>query len=261
MTFQRSIDIADYIKNDFEKYSPNISFQGYKVNGEKYKNVIASFGSQNAKRIIIGAHYDVCGDQEGADDNATGVTALLELARMLKDEKLNYRIDLVAYTLVEPPYFRTENMGSYVHAKSLKDEKADVCGMISVEMIGYFSDKEKSQDYPLGILSWVYGKKGDYMTLVKKMGSGEFVRKFIKNYHETNQLKTEIFSAPKSLTGIDFSDHLNYWNFGYNALMITDTSFYRNKNYHEKGDTLETLDLPKMANVIEGIFLSLLEMN
>ena len=85
--------------------------------------------------------------------------------------------------------------------------------------------------------------------------------KFIKNYHETNQLKTEIFSAPKSLTAIDFSDHLNYWNFGYNALMITDTSFYRNKNYHEKGDTLETLDLPKMANVIDGIFLSLLEMN
>lgn len=254
-------DIADYIKNDFEKYSPNISFQGYKVNGEKYKNVIASFGPQNAKRIIIGAHYDVCGDQEGADDNATGVTALLELARMLKDEKLNYRIDLVAYTLEEPPYFRTENMGSYVHAKSLKDEKADVYGMISVEMIGYFSDKENSQDYPLGILSWVYGKKGDYITLVKKMGSGEFVRKFIKNYHETNQLKTEIFSAPKSLTGIDFSDHLNYWNFGYNALMITDTSFYRNKNYHEKGDTLETLDLPKMANVIDGIFLSLLEMN
>ena len=254
-------DIADYIKNDFGKYSAETSFQEYEVNGETYKNVIASFGPQNAKRIVIGGHYDVCGDQEGADDNATGVTALLELARMLKGQDLKYRIDLVAYTLEEPPYFRTENMGSYVHAKSLKDENVNVYGMISVEMIGYFSDKENSQDYPLGILSWVYGKKGDYITLVKKFGGGEFVRKFIKNYHQTNQLKTETFSAPKSLTGIDFSDHLNYWHFGYNALMITDTSFYRNKNYHKKGDTLETLDLPKMANVIDGIFLSLQELN
>lgn len=253
-------EIADYIRENFEKYSGNTSFQEYKVDGKTYKNVICSFGTENAKRIIVGAHYDVCGDQQGADDNATGVTAILELARMLKDQKLNYRIDLVAYTLEEPPYFRTENMGSYIHAKYLKDNNVDVYGMLSVEMIGYFSDEEKSQSFPLGIMSAIYGNKGDFITLVKKFGAGKFVRNFSNDFKDSKKIKTETFSAPKFVSGVDFSDHLNYWKFGYSAVMLTDTSFFRNKNYHEPTDTLETLDLPRMKNVIDGIFLSLINL-
>ncbi len=252
--------IAEYIHQNFNKYSDSTSFQEYKVGEETYKNVICSFGTENEKRIIIGAHYDVCGDQQGADDNATGVTALLELARMLKGQKLNYRIDLVAYTLEEPPYFRTENMGSYIHAKYLKDNNIDVYGMASVEMIGYFKDEENSQEYPLEILSWYYGNKGDYITLVKKFGSGKFARNFSEKFSDSNQIKTEIFSASKSVAGTDFSDHLNYWKFGYSAMMITDTSFFRNKNYHQVTDTLETLDLPRMTKVIDAIFLSLIHL-
>lgn len=253
-------NIADYIYENFEKYSDSTSFQEYKVDGKIYKNVICSFGTENKKRIIVGAHYDVCGEQQGADDNATGVSAILELARMLKGEKLNYRIDLVAYTLEEPPYFRTENMGSYVHAKYLKDHNIDVYGMVSVEMIGYFSDKEKSQNYPMGILSWYYGNKGDFITLVKKFGAGKFVKNFNHNFKDSNQIKTETFSAPKFVSGVDFSDHLNYWQFGYSAVMVTDTSFFRNKNYHEPTDTIETLDLPRMVKVIDAIFLSLINL-
>ena len=252
--------IADYIKKDFSKYSDSTTFQEYDVDGKIYKNVITSFGTEHKKRIIIGAHYDVCGDQQGADDNATGVTALLELARMLKGQKLNYRIDLVAYTLEEPPYFRTENMGSHIHAQYLKDHNIDVYGMASVEMIGYFKDEKDSQSYPLGILSWVYGNKGDFITLVKKFGAGDFVNNFRTQFKEANQIKTETFTAPKFIKGTDFSDHLNYWKFGYSALMITDTSFFRNKNYHETTDTVETLDLPRMTKVIDGIFLSLIHM-
>ena len=134
--------IADYVKENFSKYGDSTTFQEYQVEGKIYKNVITSFGTEHTKRIIIGAHYDVCGDQQGADDNATGVTALLELARMLKGQKLNYRIDLVAYTLEEPPYFRTENMGSYIHAQYLKNHNIEVYGMTSVEMIGYFKDEK-----------------------------------------------------------------------------------------------------------------------
>ncbi|MCT2564490.1 M28 family peptidase [Chryseobacterium herbae] len=252
--------IADYIKLDFSKYGDSTTFQEYNVEGKIYKNVITSFGTENKKRIIIGAHYDVCGDQQGADDNATGVTALLELARMLKGQKLNYRIDLVAYTLEEPPYFRTENMGSHIHAQYLKDHNIDVYGMASVEMIGYFKDEKNSQSYPLGILSWVYGNKGDFITLVKKFGAGDFVNNFRTQFKEANQIKTETFTAPKFVKGTDFSDHLNYWKFGYSALMITDTSFFRNKNYHQTTDTVETLDLPRMTKVIDGIFLSLIHM-
>ncbi|MDF1676323.1 MAG: M28 family peptidase [Vicingaceae bacterium] len=247
-------EIANYIKTSFQTYTDSITFQEFDVNGKTYKNVIASFGTEHKKRVIIGAHYDVCGNQEGADDNASGVVGLLELARMLKDKQLNYRIDLVAYTLEEPPHFKTEYMGSYIHAKYLKDNNIDIYGMLSVEMIGYFSDEKKSQTYPVGLLSLFYGNKGNYITLVRKFGSGKFARKFVKHYKKSKTINTKKFTGPKFLSGIDFSDHLNYWKFGFSALMITDTSFYRNFNYHEPTDTIETLDIKRMARVINGIY-------
>lgn len=249
---------ADYIRTVFSQYTDSVVYQNYTANDKVYKNVICSFGTENKERIIVGAHYDVCGDQEGADDNASGVVALLELARLLKGEKLNYRIDLVAYSLEEPPYFRSEAMGSYIHARWLSDNNIDVYGMISVEMIGFFSDEKRSQTYPVGILSLFYGNKGDYITLVKKFSPGKFTKKFCRKYKSTKSITTKKFTGPKSLPGIDFSDHLNYWKFGYSALMITDTSFYRNANYHEASDTMETLDIPRMAKVIDALYLSLL---
>lgn len=251
---------ADYIKTIFKKSSDSVYIQEFAFDQKTYKNIICSFGTENKKRIIVGAHYDVCGDQEGADDNASGVTGLLELSRLLKGKKLNYRIDLVAYSLEEPPYFRTELMGSYIHAKSLKESKAEVFGMISLEMIAYFKDEAKSQSYPLGILSLKYGNKGNYITLVKKFGSGAFVDQFVKNFKATKSILTKTFAGPPSLPGIDFSDHLNYWKFGYDAMMITDTSFYRNKNYHQKTDTIETLDIPRMSKVIDGLYSGLISL-
>jgi hypothetical protein len=253
-------ETAEYIQKDFLKYSDSVSFQKYKVGREEYKNVIASFGTENKKRIIIGAHYDVCGNQEGADDNASGTVGLLELARMLKGKKLNYRIDLVAYTLEEPPYFRTEYMGSYIHAKYLADNKIDVFGMVSLEMIGFFKDDKNTQEYPLNILKLIYGNKGNYITLVKKFGSGKFSRKFSRQFKRSKKIRTKKFVGPKVLPGIDFSDHLNYWKFNFSALMLTDTAFYRNKNYHEKGDKMETLDINRMAKVIDGVLESVLGM-
>lgn len=252
--------IADYIYQHFHKYTDSVSFQEFEVEGKTYKNVICSFGTQHQQRIIIGAHYDVCGNQEGADDNATGVVGLLELARLLQNNQLNYRIDLVAYSLEEPPYFRSENMGSYVHAKSLSEMNADVYGMICLEMIGYFSDEKKSQDYPLGILKLFYGSKGNYITLVKKYGAGRFAKKYSRKYKATKTIRTKKFTGPEALQGIDFSDHRNYWKFGYSAVMITNTAFYRNKNYHQTTDTMETLDLLRMSKVIEGVYKTLLEL-
>jgi hypothetical protein len=173
---------------------------------------------------------------------------------MLKGKTIYNRIELVAYTLEEPPFFRTDYMGSAIHAKSIEPIKDKVLGMISLEMIGYFSDKKNSQEYPLGILKWVYGGKGNYITLVRKSAAGKFVKKFIKKYKKTKQIKSKKFAATRSLPGIDFSDHLNYWNIGIDALMITDTSFYRNKNYHKETDTMETLDFARMAKVIDATY-------
>lgn len=248
---------AAYIKGVFTLYADTVYEQHFIVNGKTYQNIICSFGTQNAKRIVVGAHYDVCEEQEGADDNASGVVGLLELARLLKNKSLKTQIDLVAYTLEEPPYFRTAYMGSYIHAKWLYDNNVNVLGMVSLEMIGYFKDKPKTQSYPIGALSVVYGNKGNYITLVKKFAAGNFTRKFCKHFKSTKSIRTKKFSGPMILPGIDFSDHLNYWNFGYSALMVTDTAFYRNKNYHQSTDTLETLDIYRMSKVIDGVFNTL----
>jgi len=252
--------VANYIYTEFEKYADSVYYQPYIINGVEYKNVICVFGNQNSKTIVVGAHYDVCGDQDGADDNASGIVGLLELAKGLKGKVLHNRIEIVAYTLEEPPFFRTKNMGSFIHAKSLYENNVDVYGMFCLEMIGYFDDTKKSQDYPIGILSLIYGNKGNYITLVNKFSKGKFSRKFNNKFKKQKLIRTKKFTAPSKLPGIDFSDHLNYWEFGFSALMITDTAFYRNKNYHENTDTIETLDLFRMSKVIETVYEALLEM-
>jgi len=253
--------VASYIYSTFQKHTDSVRYQEYNAIGNKYKNVIATFCPENKKRIVIGAHYDVCGNQDGADDNASGIVGLLELARLLEGVKLNYRIDLVGYTLEEPPFFRSENMGSYIHAKSLHDEKVEVVGMICLEMIGYFDDEPGSQHYPLKCLKLVYGDRGDFITTVKKLKAGRFARKFAKEMKETDLISSRIFQGPKRLAGLDFSDHQNYWRFNYSSVMITNTSFYRNANYHEKTDQIQTLDLNRMAATIQTVYKALLNYN
>lgn len=246
--------VAYYINSQFAKYADSTTFQKYLVEGKEYKNVIASFGTNNKERIIIGAHYDVCDEQDGADDNASGVVGLLELARLLQGKNLNKRIDLVAYTLEEPPFFKTDKMGSYVHANYLSENNIPVIGMICLEMIGYFDETKGSQDYPIGLLKLFYGSKGDFITVVRKLNSGKFARKFTHQIKTTKLIETKSFQGPKGLAGIDFSDHLNYWKCGFNAVMITNTAFYRNKNYHEETDQIKTLNLSKMAAVIQAVY-------
>lgn len=252
--------IAERMKKEFLKSTGRVYFQNYRVEGRVYKNVIASFGPEDGERIIVGAHYDVCGDQEGADDNASGVAGILELASLLKDASLNYRVDLVAYTLEEPPYFNSREMGSYIHAKSLYDSNISVKGMVSIEMIGYYSDAENSQNYPVGFMKWIYGKKGNYITIVQKSFCGKFARQFKRLSFKNNSIVTKSFRAPSFFGGISLSDHKNYWKFGYSAVMVTNTAFNRNSNYHEETDTLATLNIPKMALTIDGIFRTITQM-
>ena len=259
---KRLNECADYIHKEFKKLTDNVEEQKYFVGAMEYKNVICSFGPRDGERIIIGAHYDVCEMQPGADDNASGVAGLLEIARLLKNESgnLKCRIDLVGYTLEEPPNFRTERMGSAVHAKMLRDKGIKVKTMICLEMIGYFSDKPRSQEYPLGIMKLFYPNKANFIAVIGKMGQGKTTRGIKKCMNRNSSVKSISLNAPASIPGIDFSDHLNYWNYGYVAVMITDTSFYRNANYHERTDTIDTLDIDKMSEVIRGVFAAVMNL-
>ena len=246
--------VRDYIVDEFSTYADVTYRQDYLVNGVTYSNVIALVGDTTLPRIIVGAHYDVCENQHGADDNGTGVVGLFQALEQLKDySSEDYCIEFVAYTLEEPPFFRTTKMGSYIHAKSLHARGIEVHGMLSLEMIGYFSAEKKSQHYPIGILKLFYGGKGDYITVVRKINKGKFARKFSRKYKHSKTIKTKKFTAPQSLPGVDFSDHLNYWALGYDAIMLTDTAFFRNTNYHQGTDTIDTIDFDRMAKVIDGL--------
>lgn len=254
-------NVAEYIFNELSKTCDTVFYQKYLVNSIEYKNVIGRINSKNEKdKIVIGAHYDVAGDQEGADDNASGVTGLLELSRIIANNNIDKKIEYVAYTLEEPPFFRTKQMGSYIHARSLFENKEKIRGMICLEMIGYFDDRENSQNYPMESLKLIYGNKGNFITVVEKMGNGSFGKEVRKEMIKSNLIETKSFKGTSSTSGVDFSDHLNYWAFNYSAVMITNTAFYRNKNYHKPTDTMEKLDLNRMSLVIDELYLTLKNM-
>ncbi|WP_324672026.1 M28 family peptidase [Hymenobacter sp. GOD-10R] len=247
---------ADYIHAELEKLGCPVQEQKFKVRGHEYRNIIASFGPPAAERLIVGAHYDVCGDQPGADDNASAVAGLLETARLLQAQApaLKHRIDFVAYSLEEPPFFATDDMGSAVHAKSLHAEKVPVRAMICYEMIGYFRDEPGSQNFPDPRLAALYPNTGNFITVVGKQGQEAFTQqvKTLMKAHGKIDVQSINLPASQGLAGL--SDHRNYWHYGYEAVMISDTSFLRNPHYHERTDTIETLDFKRMAEVVNGVY-------
>jgi hypothetical protein len=252
---------AHFIKSEFLKYGYKPVEQKYSVSGAEYKNIIASYGPAAAPVFIVGAHYDVAGDQPGADDNASGIAGLLGLAELFKKHspQINFRIDFVAYTLEEPPFFKTKDMGSFVHAKSLHDDKVDVLGMVSLEMIGFYSDARNSQFYPLPLIRFFYPSTGNFIGVVGNFASFRLNRHF-RNAMKLAAIDVEGLTAPSFLVGVDFSDHMNYWRFGYPAIMITDTAFFRNPNYHAESDTIVTLNFDKMREVVKGLYFALINM-
>jgi peptidase M28-like protein len=250
-----------YISQRFIEYGLTPEMQKFEITGNIYENVIASVGPKEGIRMIVGAHYDVCEDQPGADDNASAIAGLLEIARFAKkyEAELPYRVDFVAFTLEEPPFFGTTNMGSYVHAESLKENNIKVRGMICLEMIGFFTDRKKSQTYPLALMRLFYPGTGDFIGVVSNYNSSSLAKQLSRHLKATS-INVETLKAPSFLTGVDFSDHRNYWKFGFDAVMITDTAFYRNSNYHKHSDTMDTLDFDNMKEIVKGICWSLLNM-
>ncbi|MCU1310522.1 MAG: peptidase [Candidatus Angelobacter sp.] len=251
---------ADFIREEFAATGASVSEQVYEVDGQSLKNIIAVFGPDSAERIVVGAHYDTYGGMPGADDNASGVAGLIELARLLSSARLPMRVELVAYTLEEPPFFRTEHMGSMVHAAKLKAEGAKVRAMISLEMIGYFSDRPGSQHYPMPGMGLIYPDAGNYIAVVGSLQEIGLVRRVKKAMVQAGDLPVWSTNAPSIVPGIDFSDHASYWEQEYPAVMVTDTAFYRNRNYHHPTDLPETLDYKRMAKVVDQLYGAILQL-
>jgi len=256
---------AEYLLNEFGKTKGRVEIQRFIQDGKEYKNVICSFGPEAGERIIVGAHYDVQGNQPGADDNASGVAGLLELSRLVQilRTELKFRMDFVAYTLEEGQLFKhpcARHYGSYIHAKSLARDGIAVRAMICLEMIGYFSDRPNSQKYPFFFLRWFYPDTGNFIAVVGKWGQGRLVEEVKKSLAAPSQLPVESMTAMSFVPGVSFSDHQSYWKFGYPAVMITDSAFYRNKNYHKPSDRADTLDYDRMAEVVKGLYWTMIHM-
>ena len=251
---------ADYIRDQLLATGARASFQPVEHDGSTFRNVIARLGPESGECVVVGAHYDAAGDAAGADDNASGVAGLLELARLVQAEPLPLRLELVAYSSEEPPYFRTQAMGSFVHSEGLRRDGVIVRAMICLEMIGYFSDAPGSQDFPFPGMDLLYPSSANFIAVAGCIGQESLVREVKRGMAEVSDLPVYSMNAPRFVAGIDFSDHLNYWNAGFPAVMVTDTAFYRNPNYHETTDTPQTLDYTRMAKVVDGVFGALQEL-
>jgi Zn-dependent M28 family amino/carboxypeptidase len=261
---------ASYVHAQLATTGAVVEDQVFTVSGETYRNVIARFGPQDGPVVVVGAHYDSDGDQArgasfplgydlsthtpGADDNASGVAGLLELARLLSLEPPRVGVELVAFTLEEEPNFQTETMGSVQHARQVRASGRKVEVMVSLEMIGYFSDQPQSQSFPFPLLGFVYPSRGDFIAIVGRVQDWSATRKVKAGMLGASDLPVCSINASSLVPGIDFSDHSSYWDQGFPALMITDTAFYRNPNYHQAGDVARTLDYGRMAKVVQGVF-------
>ena len=249
---------ADYIAAQFAAAGANPERQPFQARGAAYANVVAGFGPADAPRLVVGAHYDAAGPYPGADDNASGVAGLLELARRLRGTPLRLRVDLVAFCLEEPPFFGSDEMGSAVYAHALKAARTPVHGMIALEMIGYFSDRKHSQRYPHPSLEALYPNEGNFIAVVGRAQETEFVRRLQTAMRAASPLAVHALNAPASTPGVALSDHASFWAAGYPGAMITDTAFFRNPHYHTAEDTADTLDYTRMAQVVAGVHAAIL---
>lgn len=203
--------------------------------------------------VIIGAHYDSYLDTPAANDNGSGVAANLELARQFADAPRERTLRFVFFVNEEPPWFQTEDMGSWVYAKRSRDRGEDIAAMVSLETIGYFDDTPDSQDYPVGMLQWVYSDKGDFIAFVANVGSRKVLREAMDAFRDQAKIPSEGAALPGFIPGVGWSDHWAFWQESYPGIMVTDTALFRYPHYHQMTDTPDRLDYERMALVVDGL--------
>ncbi len=228
----------------------------------QYRNIIAEhYGITHPEElIIVGAHYDTVWLSSGADDNASGVAVMLEIARQLKTKQLARTIRFVAFANEEYPHFLTDNMGSLFHAKRSYEREDKIIAMLSLEMLGYFSDEVDSQTYP-SPLSWFYPNKANFIAFVSDFSSRHLLKKSIGIFRKSMSFPSEGLTAPVALIpDVRRSDQAAFWRYNYPAFMVTDTAAYRYNAYHNAKDAPDRLDYGAMTRVTTGLIAVLEEL-
>ncbi|MCD4781175.1 MAG: M28 family peptidase [Candidatus Omnitrophica bacterium] len=242
----------EYIKEKFMESGYETSIHTFEQDGQEYHNVIAQWpGSPSDDVVLLGAHYDTCFNP-GADDNGSGIAGLLLVAEQFVNFESRQHMRFVAFANEEPPFFKSKGMGSWYYVESLRDKNASVRLAVVLEMIGYYSNKRNSQRY-MPFLGPFYPNRGNFIAMISNISSFSTTRKFMRHFKKKTAMPTASLVGPGFIPPLDFSDHLSFWSFGYPSLMLTDTAFLRNPNYHTSTDLPETLDYERMAIVITGL--------
>ena len=248
--------VESFIEKELGSYGLRVESDYFSYRGKNFRNIV---GRQSAQRgtsmIILGAHFDSVQGTPGADDNASGVAVLLEAARLLSCARSRSQVLFCAFNLEE-----LNMIGSSYFAKKLKSAGAKVDAMISLEMVGYIDLTPGSQKYPFGLKAF-YPEHGDFIGVIGNWNSASLLRTVARQMRQVQGLPVETLSVPGNgglIPAVRLSDHSPFWDAGYPALMITDTSFFRNPHYHGPTDTLETLNLEFMAKVCEGVVRAVL---
>jgi hypothetical protein len=249
---------ARYIENELKALNYVPVPQTYRVDGKAVRNIEAIIEPAASGSIpgtlVVGAHYDSYGDAPGANDNGTGVAAVIELARLLADlrERSGRKIRLVLFVNEEPPHFQTSDMGSYRYARLLAELREPLVGMISLETLGCFIDQAGTQHYPapFGVL---YPSTGNFVAFVGMLKSRDFVRNLIGAFRTHTQFPSIGGVAPGFIPGIAWSDHWSFAHFGFPAAVLTDTAPFRYAHYHATTDTPDKVDFDKLARVTQGM--------
>jgi len=245
---------ANYIETRFIDAGYKVKRQGYEVFGHNCDNLeIEIVGTIKPEEIVIvGAHYDTALGTPGANDNTSGVAAMLALARIFSKVKIDRTLRFVAFVNEEPPFFQTEQMGSRVYARQCREKGENVVAMFSLETIGYYNDSPESQKYPPPF-SFLYPSEGKFIGFIGNTTSRSLVRQTIATFRQTERFPSEGAAIPALIPGVGFSDHWSFWQEGYPALMVTDTAMFRYPYYHELEDTIDKIDFDRMARVVRGL--------
>ena len=247
---------VSFIREELARAQVVANDHAFEVAGRTFTNlevlIPSRTGASERGCIVVGAHYDTVPGTPGADDNATGIAALLELARRLAHERFERALRLVFFPNEEPPFFPDAGMGSAAYAAELRRAAVDVHTMISLEMLGYYSDRPHSQRYPPGLSLW-YPDRGNFIGFVSNLRSRKRLSELKRAFIASSDFPCESLAAPEWTVVVGLSDHSSFWKQGYPGLMVTDTAFMRNPHYHQASDTADTLDFERFAQVTEGL--------